>query len=395
MRSVRIRSAAVVAAGLTTIAVASGPVSAAEEWRVASDGTGDFETISAAIDAASDGDTIRIAPGTYVEHLEIDKDLTISGDGDRAEVIIEPPEGQEERHILDGQTGLVLIWSEGADVTLESFTLGPRFGYGIVVMGGTAQIRDILVPDTILVLEDSAVTIEGSDLHLLEFGGPNESAVSDSTLRNSAVAWDGARVTFEGNEVIDRPIVADGGASITVTGNTFRPTEDEVGVVIYDPESRGFITDNTFSGGAVGIILEYPTESLAQGNVIDGAADGIIVVESGGAVRGNTVTDSQDNGIRTIGEGMTIEGNTIDGGRTGIFAMTLFGEAHPRATDYQAGPFVSDNTITGASHFGVLVEDVPAELNGNVICAAREPLKLEGEANLVLGSNEICEPEAE
>ena len=49
------------------------------------------------------------------------------------------------------------------------------------------------------------------------------------------------------------------------------------------------------------------------------------------------------------------------------------------------------NTITGSSHFGVVIEDVPAELSGNTICAGREPVKIAGEANLILGTNEICE----
>ena len=347
------------------------------ELRVATDGSGDFETIAAAIEAAAPGDVILIAPGTYVEYLEIDKDLTISGQGDRAEVVIEPPEDQDERVVGSDEIGLVLIWSEGVDVTLEGFTLGPRYGYGIVVRGGTATIRDISIPDTIHVREDASVTIDGSDLHRLEFTGTSETAVTDSTLRNGAFAWDGATVTYEGNEVIDMPIVAEDGASITVTGNTFAPTEDEVGVVITEPESIGYVADNEFDGGAVGIILEYSYGSVAERNVIDGTEDGIVLVESAAIARDNTIIGVSGNGIWTVGEGMTVEGNTVEGGRVGLYAMALPGEAHPRATDHSEGPFIKDNT----------------ELTGNTICGGRESLKLEGEANVILGTNDICEPE--
>jgi nitrous oxidase accessory protein NosD len=47
------------------------------QWRV----PGDFPTIQAALDAAHEGDTILIAPGTYQEHLVIAKSLTLQGAG--------------------------------------------------------------------------------------------------------------------------------------------------------------------------------------------------------------------------------------------------------------------------------------------------------------------------
>ena len=39
-------------------------------------------------DAAEPGDTISLQPGTYVEAVVIDKDLTLAGDGPREEIII-------------------------------------------------------------------------------------------------------------------------------------------------------------------------------------------------------------------------------------------------------------------------------------------------------------------
>ena len=43
------------------------------------EGDGDFTTIQAAVDAAADGDIIEVYSGTYIENIQIDKKLTLTG----------------------------------------------------------------------------------------------------------------------------------------------------------------------------------------------------------------------------------------------------------------------------------------------------------------------------
>ena len=54
---------------------------AAETIFVDPGGGGDFTTISAAVAAASPGDTIVVGPGTYVEEVLVDVSVSISGAG--------------------------------------------------------------------------------------------------------------------------------------------------------------------------------------------------------------------------------------------------------------------------------------------------------------------------
>ena len=50
-------------------------------WYVDDSGGADFENIQDAVDAAEDGDTIRVWEGVYEEELVIDKRLTLIGNG--------------------------------------------------------------------------------------------------------------------------------------------------------------------------------------------------------------------------------------------------------------------------------------------------------------------------
>jgi hypothetical protein len=94
-------------------------------------GSGDFATVAEAVAAATDGDTILIRPGRYVETVEIDDTaLTISGDGERDSVILEAS-GAEPFLVLTN-----------SDATISGLTLtGP--GSAVVIQGGAPTLRDL------------------------------------------------------------------------------------------------------------------------------------------------------------------------------------------------------------------------------------------------------------
>lgn len=54
---------------------------AAKTLTVDGGGGGDYTTIQDAVDAAEDGDTILVSVGTYLENVEVDVIVTITGDG--------------------------------------------------------------------------------------------------------------------------------------------------------------------------------------------------------------------------------------------------------------------------------------------------------------------------
>ena len=76
------------AVNVTTDTTDQPPAAGAATLSVAADGSADHSTIGDALEAAAEGDTILVAPGTYQEALLIDKDVTIRGDGPREEIVI-------------------------------------------------------------------------------------------------------------------------------------------------------------------------------------------------------------------------------------------------------------------------------------------------------------------
>ncbi|HUS84372.1 MAG TPA: hypothetical protein VMX56_04445, partial [Anaerolineales bacterium] len=86
----------------------------------------DYPRIQAAIDAASDGDTVLVAPGTYYETIDfLGKAITVESETIPEETIIDA-----------GGAGSVVTFDseEGRDSVLRGFLL--RGGYGNLVGGG-------------------------------------------------------------------------------------------------------------------------------------------------------------------------------------------------------------------------------------------------------------------
>jgi len=145
----------------------------------ATGGPGDpFCTLADAIGAAAGGDTIHVAPGTYVENLRLDKDLNLRG-----------TEG-EALTIVDGnQGGTVVTVCAGVTATIDGFTI--RNGLSELGAGILVDSSD-LSPLTSLTLSSSTVSDNTAfSLFTARGGGIAARANSDvllfrSTIRDNA-----------------------------------------------------------------------------------------------------------------------------------------------------------------------------------------------------------------
>lgn len=129
------------------------PTAFASTLIVDASGDGEYATIQAAADAASDGDILAIVSGTYIENISITaKNLTLQGDGSSTVTIIG-----------DGSTAALSIEDGNAWIWGVAIMDGKR---GIVMRNGSLELDDVLIQNNggatlgggLAVLESARVT---------------------------------------------------------------------------------------------------------------------------------------------------------------------------------------------------------------------------------------------
>jgi len=253
-------------------------------------------SIQAAIDAASDGDTIEVRAGTYEEALSVDKDVTIVGANAGTA-------GSEARGAESVIVGKVTVTDDADGATLDGLQLTASGlsawdGVNLDVQSGA-----------------SGVTVQNTLIEAY--------AAVGGYAKSGYVALDGG-VTFADNQVA---AAADFGA---IAGLSDNPLDDGRGV--------NGITVNAGSADTV----------VIDGNSIEGAAGGGVGISPTGAT-----VEVNGNDISTVGEGifgfgddfgtLTFSNNTIsDFQANGLFL--------PAVSDTATGTLeVFGNVVSGAN----------------------------------------------
>jgi parallel beta-helix repeat protein len=136
---------------------------------------GDYATIGAAVAAASDGDVIDIAPGTYTDNVAVDKAVVIRG-----------AQGSDVTTVTAASSSGAVFRITTSDVTLSGFTISgctDRWAAGIWVdgydyataNGFTASISDVTVSKCVIENNQTGVAITLAD----------NTMVVNNTIRNN------------------------------------------------------------------------------------------------------------------------------------------------------------------------------------------------------------------
>jgi hypothetical protein len=366
---------------------------------VAPDGSGDFTTISDAVTAAPDGDTILVRPGTYDEAVLLTKDVTIRGDGDRADIVVERsgelPSGLGK---WDDPGLPYALRLEQSDAVIENLTVQGDSSR-ISIVGGSPTLTGLTLQGLGAFGDDApehdtrATWMAGMEL----MDGTTASLLDSEVVDTHFVVVGAASPTLEANRIGGGSLLIQGdGVAPVVRGNVF---EDSWFESIWvgggaKPEIVGNTISNemdarfTYDSGAcvyVNDTLRWPTgpsgagtDPLVRGNSFRDCEAGVLMMRGTSATIEDNEFDGNTVGI-SVGEAdATVAGNVIRDSRTGV--EILRGES-----------VLSDNSIT-QNKVG-LVLDRPAKpvMSGNVICDNENNVRLMARAEMPdTEANEIC-----
>jgi hypothetical protein len=248
-------------------------------------GGGDYLTIQEGIDAASYGDTVLVAPGTYYEHLYM---------GPTADGVTLLSEAGPESTVIDneGVSHYSVIHCEnvGGDTRIEGFAItgGDSYYWGGGIRADNADVRIV------------SCTITGCRAARMEGGGIGS---SDSSIEVSG-CWiegnrggDGGGIGVWGGEAIIKENTIIGNVAASFTAN-------QSGGGIYASCSHAEITDNLIEGNSAlhggGIEVWGGDDTSIIGNRIMGnyagsVGGGIALYNSACFASGNTVAGNHAN----------------------------------------------------------------------------------------------------
>lgn len=219
------------------------PAAAQSLWRVDPDGP--LTTVSAALEQAAAGDTVRVAAGVYRERLVIERSVVLIGEG---------------RPVLDGG-GQGHVVDARAPLTIRGFVLRnsgarpEREEAGIVVRGAPARIEDNRIENVLY------------GVYLKEAPG---SLVRGNQIRGKPLPverrGDGIRIWYS--------------HGTRIVGNTVRDTRD---VVLYFSD-RLVVQANTIAHGRYGLHTMYCHQGQFLDNRVVGNDVGAFLMYSKGLV---------------------------------------------------------------------------------------------------------------
>ncbi|QLQ06575.1 MAG: right-handed parallel beta-helix repeat-containing protein [Anaerolineae bacterium] len=298
------------------------------DWVVAPDGSGDYRSLSEAVEKAEAGATLRLKAGVHRLNrpLEINKELSLIG------------EGMETTRIACAEAGTVVRYTGEGTFSASDLTFvheGLNWGGAFSADRGEVFLQRCRFTGGI---RDKTNSRGGDGLWL--HGNVRGQVISCHAVENELI---GIRVSEQAQPILE--------------GNTCQGNKDTG--IAYFGTAAGVARRNTCTGNeSRGIYVGGQAQPTLEGNTCQGNKQSGISYfgTAAGVARQNTCTGNENRGI-SVGEQAqpTLEGNTCQGNKWS--GIAYFGTA--------AG-VARQNTCTGNEQYGIYVgEQAQPTLEGN------------------------------
>jgi hypothetical protein len=218
----------------------------------------DYATIQDAIDAADEGQTVMVKPGTYFERIDfVGKAIRLVSQNGPTQTTID---GQKQGTVVTFESG------EGRSSLLEGFTI--RNGYdaeagGMMIATASPTVRRNVFLSNVVAVGGQGAAIYGNGASPLvtrnyfsnntcdsQFGVGTVSLVNDST----PVVVDNV---FINNDCPGVAITISGHMAVEVSNNTFVNNREGVYLLSSGPSSVHVYRNNLIIGGEIGLEVSF------------------------------------------------------------------------------------------------------------------------------------------
>ena len=287
----------------------------------------DFPKIQDAIDAANEGDVIKVLPGTYTEQITISKNLTLLGSGAKSTIIEAPPLEELEPNVI-GLPYIVEV-NDGAEVTMKGFTIKGPQGTDCDDLIGISVIEDGTINLKHAVIKGCTLNSVGVGL----FEGTGHATITKTFItdyRDHGVFAIGPNTTLT---MSYNKIVGSAPDRVGIVGILF--VFDTLGIITHNeisdnicniPNTCGPNWFNQFQ--AFGIIADIVSEgSIIANNYVSNNDAGIGVFAESGCciVEQNKLKDNRFFGMIVGDSEHIVSKSKIFGGQIGVAAISTFG----------------------------------------------------------------------
>ncbi len=337
----------------------------AKMYIVDDDGFAQYHSVGEALAVANDGDTIYVKPGTYREHLVLNKSVTLM-----------PPRGEE---------GIVSLVGDGSDIGIEVLADGCKIeGLTISDFAGPGIFAE---SDSNLIRKNTLV----NNVHGIYLNGSSGNLVEDNLEEGGYCGM--VIISSRGN---------------TVKGNVARGCRGSPEVpgsgILLNSGSNNSISDCRAEGCGRGIDMRSESlENDISRVEVEGCGIGFLIEMGSGAnlVRHCTVENATTAVVLDSALKNLIQNNSISNSTNGIvlFSSTENGIVENRLSNLDVGLMISEsmgnvfiNNEIETANSGVLIKDSPANrLEGNALVKVSLGLNVESTSTTDGLNNQISE----
>lgn len=235
------------------------PVVAATTWTVDDSGGADFTTIQAAVDAASEGDTISVRDGTYIENVNVNKRLMIRSENGTDVTVVQAVDPDD--HVFE--------------VTADSVEINGFKVMGVVNYGGyEAGIYVVNADEVGIIGNVISETNNGIHLHSSYNSIINNntygSGISSFMRYNGIYLVSSLNITIINNNIsrTTRGIYLFSSSDNTLTNN--KVSDNAGGILITSSSSNNHISNNNASENHwYGVYIESSSDNIIRNNIVN------------------------------------------------------------------------------------------------------------------------------